>query len=303
MDLLDVLTKKLSYTELNSLLLEVYRLRCDEINPSDLMKSYEKNIYVKPASEDPVRLRKLEIEILETAKTFSFKPVELSPVVPLGACSAVAQVNQNNILSSLRGTEVLSDATNSLALYICSLKRDNNRKMTSEGNNLLKYCTVIRHIRTQKINNPLFTPHFLIYCMVTSGMDNGSYNFEKQSITDHLNFYIAVLKNLAHAESFRLKLFKVGGSDSSDNIFSVLSDHIRRNFNRDITIVEDMTRADNHYYGGIQFKIYININGFEAEAADGGFVDWPQKLLGNKKERMMISAIGMAPLLIMNQEP
>lgn len=31
---------------------------------------------------------------------------------------------------------------------------------------------------------------------------------------------------------------------------------------------------------------------------DGGFVDWTQKLLGNKKERCLISGIGLDRLLM-----
>lgn len=300
-DLMEVLTKTLSYTELNTLLLEVYKIRCDEIKPADLMKNYEKNKYVKPSSEDPIKLRKLEIEILNIAKTFFFTPIELSPVAPFGACSGVAPVNQNNILSSIRGTEVLSDSTNSMALYICSLKKSLNKDKSSGDDKLLKYCTVIRHIRTQTIVNPLFTPHFLPFCMVASGRDNGSYSFEKDNILEHINFYKAVLKDLAHVETFKLKLFKTGADETSDKLFMVLSDHIRKNMDDKINIVEDMGRINNKYYKGIQFKIYIDINGSEAEAADGGFVDWSQKLLENKKERMIISAIGMSPLLILNK--
>jgi hypothetical protein len=296
-DLLEVLTKTLSYTELNTLLLEVYKIRCGEIRPADLMENYEKNKYVKPAFEDPIKLRKLEIGLFKIAKTFSFTPVELSPVVPLGTCSCVGPVNQNNILSSIRGTEVLSDSTNSLALYICGLKKKTNKDKPSGDDDLLKYCTVIRHIRAQKILNPRFTPHFLPYCMVSSGRDKGSFSFEKDNMLEHINFYKAVLKDLAHIETFKLKLFKTGADETSERLYAVLSDHIRKNMDTGINIAEDMGRVDNNYYRGIQFKIYIDIDGTEAEAADGGFVDWSQKLLENRKERMMISAIGTAPLL------
>lgn len=299
-DLLDILTKKLSFTELNSLLLEVYRLRCNDIKPADLIRNYEGNRYVKPAAEDPLKLRRLELDLLKAAKAFSFTPIELSPVVPLGACSGIGLVNQNNILSSLRGTEVLSDATNSMALYISSLKKDLKKKGNSGDDKLLKFCTVHRHIRTQKLVNPRFTPHFTIFCMVTSRRDTGSHSFEKENILEHLNFYKAVLMDLAHTETIKLKLFKIGDDEISTNSFKVVTEHIRNNMEADINIVNDMSRLANQYYKGIQFKIYVNIDGREVEAADGGFVDWSQKLLGNKKERMMISAIGMSPLLSLN---
>ena len=37
----------------------------------------------------------------------------------------------------------------------------------------------------------------------------------------------------------------------------------------------------------------IEINGHPLEIADGGFVDWMQGLLENKKERFLISGLGI----------
>jgi len=57
------------------------------------------------------------------------------------------------------------------------------------------------------------------------------------------------------------------------------------------------SEQDNNYYKGIQFKLLVGIKGSEYEIVDGGFVDWSQKLLGNKKERMLISGMGVDFLL------
>jgi hypothetical protein len=240
-------------------------------------------------------LKELELRLLKAAENFSFTPIELSPVAPLGACSAVGTVNQNKILSALRNTEVMADTTNSLALYICSLKRNTNH--SQKDNRVMKYCTIHRLIRTQIFDNPRFTPHFNLYSMVTSGRDMGSNRFEKENIIEHLSFYKAILRDTANTETFKLKLFKIGSDEVSNNCFNKVADYVRERIDTDIEIIEDMTRLENQYYKGLQFKIYVNINGNEVEAGDGGFVDWSQKLLENKKERMLISAIGIAPLL------
>jgi hypothetical protein len=42
--------------------------------------------------------------------------VELSPIAPLGTCSAVGPVSQNRIVSAMRSAEVVSDSTNALAV-------------------------------------------------------------------------------------------------------------------------------------------------------------------------------------------
>lgn len=53
--------------------------------------------------------------------------------------------------------------------------------------------------------------------------------------------------------------------------------------NIDFTV--NMGANDNSYYQGVNFKIYVK----DVEIGDGGFVDWTRKLLGNKKERLLIS--------------
>ncbi|MPN15427.1 hypothetical protein SDC9_162760 [bioreactor metagenome] len=62
----------------------------------------------------------------------------------------------------------------------------------------------------------------------------------------------------------------------------------------DIEFIVNREETDNSYYHGINFKISIN----DMEIVDGGFVDWTQKLLGNKKERLLISGAGVDLQLI-----
>lgn len=56
----------------------------------------------------------------------------------------------------------------------------------------------------------------------------------------------------------------------------------------------NVEETDNSYYQGINFKIVVN----NIELVDGGFVDWTQNLLGNKKERLLISGAGVDLQLI-----
>lgn len=45
----------------------------------------------------------------------------------------------------------------------------------------------------------------------------------------------------------------------------------------------------------MQYTILLHINDKEIDISDGGFVDWTQKLIGNKKHRMLTSGIGLQP--------
>ncbi len=122
-DLLRVLSDELTPSELNSLLLAVFNRQTGRLTPAELLQHYQKNRFVKPADTDFLALHELETKLLQLFETFLFKPIELSPVAPLGSCSVVATADQQKILSALRGTEVLADATNALALHVSDLKK------------------------------------------------------------------------------------------------------------------------------------------------------------------------------------
>ena len=55
------------------------------------------------------------------------------------------------------------------------------------------------------------------------------------------------------------------------------------------------------YYKLVQFKFFIVRNGQEINLSDGGFVDWTQKLIPNKKHRLIISGVGTELIHKMNR--
>ncbi len=285
-DLLDTLVRKLTPDQLNSLLLEVYKLKTEELSPAELLKGYISNRFVQPATTNPMESLQLETDIYRIAEAYSFIPIELSPVAQLGTCSVIATVNQNKVLSSLRGTEVMADATNALALHICSLRKEDNAP--------LQFCTSHRLIRAQRFDTPGFSAHFRIFCMVSSARDTGSYGFEKQYILKHVMTYKEIFEQLFHIDQIKVKLIKSGGYTDPEGLAAKITEHIWDNIPGICIYTEELRKEqDNRYYKGLQFKILIGINGSEYEIADGGFVDWSQKLLGNKKERMLISGMGV----------
>jgi hypothetical protein len=296
-DLIEVLTNKLSFSELNTVLLEVFKAKTEKIKPSDFLYNYNTNRFVKPSNISPIELLELKVKILKIALTYNFTPIELSPVAVLGTCSAISKVNQNNIISALRGTEVLADATNSLALHICSLKKEKpNREHIYIGEDL-KYCTLHRHIRAQKYNDPKSLPHFELFCLVTSGRDRGSYSFEKESIVDHINLYITLMNQITEVNNLKLQLIKTSGYTDTSGFTEGIKEHIINNLAKCISVSEKHIISEKQYYQGIQFKLYLNYNNVDLEICDGGFVDWAQSLLQNKKEKMLISGLGVERLL------
>lgn len=290
--ILERLSGSLSLSDLNSLLLEVFRRKAAQTSAGELLKRYASNRFVLPADVNPLELKRLEIALLELAERHAYIPVQLSPVAPLGSCSAVASADQNKIISATRGTEVVADATNALALHICHSIRQgklNNRVSP------VRFSTTHRHVRAQRFAKPGLVPHFHLFCMVVSGRDTGSYAFEKQALLEQLQLYQAVFSKLFN-ESITVILNRRGGYPDSDGFVRRIFEWLKEQA-PDIGIVHNTEQAGNAYYQGLQFTIRVTIGGETLQIGDGGFVDWSQRLLGNKKERMMISAIGMERLI------
>src|SRR5690349_11594729 len=85
-------------TELNSFLLEVMRQRSEKVDASALMRAYEENRFVVPSTIDALTFLKEELELLTSAVSNKFEALELSPLAPLGNCSAIALADQNKIV-------------------------------------------------------------------------------------------------------------------------------------------------------------------------------------------------------------
>jgi len=295
-DLFARLESGLSMSEINTLLLEFFRNRLKGVKPAELMRQYDQNRFVKPSDINPLSVCRESLVLLEKAAAFGYKALDLSPVSILGSCSVMAKVDQNNVLSALRGTEVVSDATNALALHICALK---NRKKIS-GTERLRFCSIHRHIRAQKFGGPDQLPHFILYSMVISGRDEGNFKFEKEAFNETIKFYNEYLKSFGWLENIRYIVWpRVCGNNTDENQMKHFTGEILEfvKKNNSINIIEEEPPNESNYYTGLQCKIKAAYRDVEFEVGDMGFVDWPQNLLQNKKERMLISGMGLERLI------
>jgi hypothetical protein len=286
-DIAGLLAGRLSGSELNSLLLEMFSLSLQRLSPAELLKQYQLNRFVHPAETDMIGLLSLELKTLEFLRDHHFQPLELSPAAQLGSCSVIASVDQKKIVSATRNTEIMADATNAIALHIADLKKTGSK----EG--LLRFCTVHRHIRTQEIKVKGFTPHFKIGCMVSSGRDTVAYQFESAELLKQLATLDHLFRKLFGAEKIRFRIQKREGYEKGGILLDRVIGHLKKNMDDGAEILREDNLPPNNYYKGIQFKMVVDLKGMEIEIADGGFVDWTQQLLGNRKERLLISGFGL----------
>lgn len=275
--------RELSASQLNTFLLELFRQRTENLSPPHLLRNYDSNRYVWPSSADPIKMKELELRCLKKSKRAGFKPVNLSPIAPMGTCAAMAPVNQNNVLSALRGTEVVSDATNVLALKMAA-----ETKSGLQLTGLTRLTSAHRHIRCQPIDNPDYSAHFSVLALVSGGRDQGHYLFEIGEILTHIRILIAIIQQNTTGFLLHVRFFMKKCSEGfRQNFHEKICD-----FSSEINI-EFVDDPDDNYYQMVQYKIYAKSNDLELDLADGGIVDWSQQILSDKKQRMCISGIGL----------
>ncbi len=136
-----------------------------------------------------------------------------------------------------------------------------------------------------------FVPHFGLFTLVSSGKDTGSYGFEKDAIAKHMEVYISYFRGILGHEFKVFLNVRNGYIDKKGFIDRI---YYLQEIYPGINFIVNREENDNTYYQGLNFKISVN----DIEIVDGGFVDWAQKLLGNKKERLLTSGAGIDLQLI-----
>jgi hypothetical protein len=288
--LFDSLASKMTLSDLQSLLLEVYRKRTDSIDAADLVRQYKQNRFVKPSRVNPSAFAELDL-LAFSLLPGSFETLELAPAGPLGACSALGPVDQNNVLTTIRNTEVLSDPTNIMAIE-CAVRRKNSPDRSAA----VKLCCSHRVARAQFVDAPASFAHFRLLSLCGAGRDTGSRRFETASLVEHADYYLRLLGAL-NSKGYSVSAVRVKWIALSDGIYDLLKMRIvpelyRQHTNAVFEIERD-SGGRGGYYRSARFQVYAK-NHLEEEffIADGGMTDWTQKLLNDRKERLIISGMG-----------
>ncbi|GAA3080939.1 hypothetical protein JOF29_004768 [Kribbella aluminosa] len=264
----DALVSGLSQSELQSVLLDVTRERAANVKPARLLQRWKQDRFVWPSTADPRQLVKTQQRLWELLPE-KFAGVQLSPLAPLGTCSAVATINQHQIVSTIRGTEVASDPTNELAIEAAVRRR--------AGEERVHLAACQRVVRAQPFDTPGFAAHFELFVLVSSARDTGSFRTEAEMLIDHLDFWHAVLGEKAE---LRFTAFKESG------LRDRIDDTVRPALGVPFTEDAERTKSAN-YYAGTALGIGVAGN----EIGDGGFTTWTADLLGDAKERCLTSCV------------
>jgi len=275
----EALTRRLPQTDLQTLLLAVARARAEQVTPADVMRRWQHDRFVRPSAADPRRLAAVEARLWQLLPA-EFTGIELSPVTPLGTCTAVGPVSQNRIVTTVRGTEVISDSTNALAVEAAVRRRG----QPTDGHTDLAACQ--RQLRAQ-VFGPGAPAHFRLLALVSSARDSGSCRTEASMLTRHLAYWLDVLETLIPHRQPRIELSVFDNPVLAER----LADTVRPGLGKHAAFLidnPDRTRGRG-YYGG--FALRITAEQGETELGDGGLTSWTAQLTQDAKERCLVSCI------------
>jgi hypothetical protein len=193
---------ELAPSDLQSLLLEVFRARARRMRPVDLLD--ERRGLCTVSTADARRLHAFDGAAYAAAD--GFDAIELSPVSPAGGNTVLGRIDQNSTLAAIRNVELLSDPTIAQTLEAA-------RRRRSERGRIIKLCSSQRLMRLQPFDSPGFTRHFRLFSLVTAGRDSGNFAFECEALREQLRVYLRLLGALPPL-GFRIGAITVELGDS-----------------------------------------------------------------------------------------
>jgi hypothetical protein len=185
-------------------------------------------------------------------------------------------------VTTVRSSEVVSDPTNVLALEAAR-----RRRSTAEPVHL---AASHRVLRAQQFP-PGFSAHFLLFALVSSGRDHGSWQTELDFLHLHLQAWTAMIGAVVGDRGFLISFSTYGDYALADRVRTELGPSYPQ-------LQEDRERRHGlGYYAPLAIRIdRIGPAGLR-EIGDGGFVGWTAQLAANAKERCLISCVSPERLL------
>ena len=207
-DFADKFVNKLNNTEIYSLLSGLYEKRIQDIKPSELLNAYKRDRTLGLSEADAEQLLDLVNNFVEQLKG-RYKFVELSPLTPIGGSSVLNKINSNTILQTIKGSEVVADASIILALEAASQISEFADKKDPTTVNL---ATSMREVRLQRFAEPHFSSHYSSFTIATAGRDTGRSSFEKEQVKNHIEYWLECLGRLKDS-GYAIKEISVNISD------------------------------------------------------------------------------------------
>jgi len=269
----------LAGSDLHSVLLEVMQHRARSRTPADVLGQYLRDSFCAPAEIDLRTSLAVDSHLLAAAA--EFEALQLSPVAPLGSCSVLAPTSQDRTLSASRGTEVVSDPTNVLALE-CA------RRLRVDLAAQVHLATCQRVLRAQPApRGPGYSQHFRIFVLASGGREAKDHAFTVQTSVMHIRTMLRALDRLEqHGYAFGARRVEILTTPERQGIGDRIGESL--------AIAVARKPLDHAYYSaGLRYQIWVTApDGSELPLIDGGAFDWLTRLAANRRAVYIASGAG-----------
>ncbi len=229
-----------------------------------------------------------------------FTSVALSPLCPLGTVSAVATADQNKMVTTVRTTEVVADTTNVLALECAVRRREALRSIRAHaGGSGWRPFTGWCAPRPSPDRD--MAAHFTLLGLCTAGRDEGSFAFETTALAEQIGVHLDILDDvrvLGHrVAAVRVSITDLTAGRHRGALLENVLDPLTQAYPGTAFAFDDDRVHGRGYYRDACFEIRATTPaGDDLNLGDGGFVTWSADLLGNAKERLLTSGLGLERL-------
>ena len=324
--LVDALASKLSASDLRSLLMEVYRTRAAGVKVAAIRAQAAKDPLMAPSTVSARDLMAFDSMAFQAAS--EFLALDLSPVCPLSATSTLGGTSQNNVVSAIRNAEALGDPTIALALEAGRRRRSEGLVRLCASHRVIRLqpfdvpgysphfrlfalVTAGRDTGSFRFETAHLLEHVRVYLRTFRMLTAAGFALESPIV--ELSDMVAIEAALAGAgvtsDEVRksVRAHRLGGSERflkergiaapvdwrhpliESGVFGPLCNEFpKAQFRLNQERLEGLG-----YYRSFTLRILVQApDGNRYPLVDGGFTDWTARLLGNHKERLLISGIG-----------
>lgn len=268
----DALLRDLPGDELTAILLDISRVRASDLSDADLARHWREDPFLTPSAADPRDLLRIESALWELLPPMVVG-LDLSPLAPLGSVSRLSGIGQNRALVTARGSEMIFDPVQPLALEASRRRRS--------GHSRVHLAAVQKVVQAWDDDG---AQHDRRFGFVSSSPDTGGATTEADLLEAHLAFWRRVVERLLPDARIEVML-----ADPA------IARHISGRGLCDETIVEcPPDDSWNHPYVGTAFRLV----GADGDIlGDGGLLPWTQLLTKNRKDRFVASGASLNALL------
>lgn len=196
---------------LQPILVLAFKNRVKARKPVELLQEYErKQEFLGISSIAQNNLYKFALTCHGAVRP-TFEAVQTSPIAPFGLNAVLSMISQNNTLSSIRGSEVVSDLTSQLALE-CALRR--KRNITQKDDSAVHISTSGRVLRLQPFDKSKgYMQHFNLFALCSGGPNIlANDGFAVPTLQTHIAMLLNVISAL-HKEGYESSNITVKISD------------------------------------------------------------------------------------------